>query len=103
MADQQTVTSPAAGSTGAPTPAGWGGDWPTPRALQPAALALGAALAAMLVGVLAGMPLPFDLSQGQGVVILLRLGVPLLILRWPLVGGILIPLIASFFKKPASA
>lgn len=41
-----------------------------------------------LVAALAGVPLPFDLSRGQAVVILLRLLVPLLILRWPLAAGV---------------
>lgn len=63
--------------------------WPTPARLYPAAIGLAALLGFLLVAVLVGMPLPFDLSKGQAVVILLRLVVPLLILRWPLAGGVL--------------
>ena len=60
----------------------------TAGAVWQVALAFGAAIGVALVAVLAGAPLPFDLSQGQAVVILLRLGVPLLILRWPLAAGV---------------
>ena len=60
----------------------------TPR--QVAAIALGALLAVAAIIVAAGgVALPFDLSQGQVAVILLRLVVPLSILRWPLAGGVL--------------
>lgn len=57
--------------------------WRTPIVLVATLLGLG------LVATIAGMPLPFGLSRGQAVVILLRLAVPLLILRYPLVGGVL--------------
>lgn len=59
-----------------------------PRRLALVALGLTLAVAVAIVGA-GGADLPFDLSQGQVAVILLRLVVPLLILRWPLAGGIL--------------
>lgn len=65
-----------------------------PLALVPprrvALIALGALFGVAVLVILAGgVALPFDLSQGQVAVILLRLVVPLLILRWPLAGGVL--------------
>src|SRR5829696_6633394 len=89
MPDQRLATPPASAPALTPAAVGEGTDWPTPVMLQPAAIALGALLGIALIAVLAGLLLPFDLSQGQAVVILLRLAVPLLILRWPLIGGIL--------------
>ena len=51
-------------------------------------ISVAAILGLAILGVIAGAPLPFGLSKGQAVVILLRLVVPLLIARSPLVGGV---------------
>jgi hypothetical protein len=51
-------------------------------------VAVAALLGLAILAVIAGAPLPFGLSTGQAVVILLRLMVPLLITRVPLVGGV---------------
>ncbi|MFN8513241.1 MAG: hypothetical protein U0841_11755 [Chloroflexia bacterium] len=88
MAKQSPAITPAAGAVIAPAPLGPGGFIAWRDALRAAVIGIGAVLAVAIVAVVAGMPLPFDLSKGQGVVILLRLAAPLLILRWPLVGGV---------------
>lgn len=65
--------------------------WPVVRAipaLRLAVLGLAALVGAALAATLLGVPPPFGLSRGQATVILLRVGVPLLILRWPLAAGI---------------
>ena len=64
-----------------------GGSWLWARWRTPL-VSFGVALGMVLFAVLAGVPLPFGLSVGQAVVIVLRLAVPLLIARWPLVGGV---------------
>jgi hypothetical protein len=82
-------TTPDTAPDVAPAPLGPGGMWSGRGELRSAVIAIGAALVVAIVAVIVGLPLPFDLSKGQGVVILLRLAVPLLILRWPLAGGVL--------------
>jgi hypothetical protein len=89
MGDQPPALPRATGMALAPAPLGPGGMWVGSDAPRWGVIGLGAVLGIAVVAVAAGVALPFDLSKGQGVVILLRLAVPLLILRWPLVGGVL--------------
>src|SRR5262245_1466287 len=89
MTDQPSTALPASGTGFDPVEIGYGPVQAWWGVLRPVALTLGALLGIAIVAVMAGAPVPFGLSQGQAVVILLRLAVPLLILRWPLTGGIL--------------
>lgn len=63
---------------------------PLRLAPPPWAILLGGVLAVVAIVALdgAGVALPFGLSRGQVAVIALRLILPLLILRWPLLGGV---------------